>query len=89
MASEPSMTAFRKLDETDAMSLSKARNFMNNTINVFLGTAGTSTLLDHIQNAQSHEDLRAVYSDWYYAVVSSRDGRREAENLRGKLLEVI
>jgi len=85
----PSITAFRSLAETDPMSLAKARNFMNNTINVFLGTVGTSTLLDHIQQAQSHEELRAVFDDWYHAIVSSRDGRREAENLRGKLLEVI
>lgn len=85
----PSITAFRDLSETDAMSLAKARNFMNNTINVFAGSVGTSTLIDHIQNAQSHEQLRALFDDWYYAIVSSRDGRREAEGLRGKLLEVI
>jgi hypothetical protein len=85
----PSFSAFRSVPEADPMSLSKARNFMNNTINVLLGTVGTSTLLDHIQNAQSHDDLRAFFDDWYRAIVSSRDGRREAEALRGKLLEVI
>lgn len=85
----PSITAFRNLSETDPMSLAKARNFMNNTVNVFAGAVGTSTLLDHIQNAQSHEALRALYDDWYYTIVSSRDGKREAEGLRAKLLEVI
>lgn len=85
----PSITAFRDLTETDAMSLAKARNFMNNTVNVFAGSVGTSTLLDNIQNARSHEQLRALFDDWYYAIVSSRDGRREAEGLRSKLLEVI
>ena len=85
----PSITAFRDLSETDPMSLAKARNFMNNTVNVFAGAVGTSTLLDHIQNAQSHEALRALFDDWYYAIVSSRDGKREAEGLRTKLLEVI
>lgn len=85
----PSITAFRDLSETDAMSLAKARNFMNNTVNVFAGSVGTSSLIDHIQNARSHEDLRAVFDDWYYAIVSSRDGKREAEGLRTKLLEVI
>lgn len=85
----PSITAFRDLSETDPMSLAKARNFMNNTVNVFAGSVGTSSLIDHIQNAQTHEELRAVFDDWYYAIVSSRDGKREAEGLRTKLLEVI
>lgn len=85
----PSITAFRDLAGTDSMSLVKARNFMNNTINTFVGAVGTSTLLDHIQEAPSHAELRAVFDDWYYAIVSSRDGRREAEVLRAKLLEVI
>lgn len=85
----PSITAFRDLSETDAMSLAKARNFMNNTVNVFAGSFGTSSLIDHIQKAQSHEDLRAVFDDWYYVIISSRDGKREAESLRAKLLEVI
>lgn len=85
----PSITAFRNLSEIDEMSLAKARNFMNNTVNVFAGAVGTSTLLDHIQNAQSHEELRAIFDDWYYAIVSSRDGKREAEGLRTKLLQVI
>lgn len=84
-----SITAFRPLPEADPMSLAKARNFMNNTVNVFAGSVGTSSLIEHIQNAQSHQELRAVFDDWYYAIVSSRDGKREAEALRTKLLEVI
>jgi hypothetical protein len=86
----PSITAFRPLpaqEKTD--ELVKARHFMSNTINSFVGTVGTSTLLDRIENARSHSELRATADDWYYAIVSSRDGRREAEALRAKLLEVI
>lgn len=85
----PAITTFRDLAETDEMSLAKARNFMNNTVNVFAGSVGTSSLISHIQEAQSHQDLRAAFDDWYYVIVSSRDGRREAESLRTKLLEVI
>jgi hypothetical protein len=85
----PSITSFRDLSETDALSLAKARNFMTNTVNAFVGTVGTSSLLDRIQKAQSHEELRASFDDWHYAIVSSRDGKREAEGLRTKLLEVI
>lgn len=85
----PSLTAFRDLEQTGADSLIKARNFMSNTVNVFVGMVGTSTLIDHIQEAKSHVELRALFDDWYHAIVSSRDGRREAESLREKLLEVI
>lgn len=85
----PSITAFRELTEADAMSLAKARNFMNNTVNVFAGSVGTSTLIDRIHSAQSHDELRALFDDWYYTIVSSRDGKREAEGLRAKLLDVI
>jgi len=33
--------------------------------------------------------LRALFDEWYNALVLSRDGRREAEGLRTKLLVVI
>ena len=85
----PSITAFRDILETDSSSLSMARNFMNNTIGAFVGPVGTSALIDHIDSARSHAELRELFDDWYYAIVSSRDGRREAETLRLKLLEVI
>jgi hypothetical protein len=85
----PAITAFRDLADADSMSLAKARNFMTNTIGAFVGPVGTSTLLDNINKAESHLELRAVFDDWYYVIVSSRDGRREAETLRAKLLEVI
>lgn len=91
-AQRPSLTAFRTLAEGDLANpedLGKARHFMSNTINSFVGTVGTSTLLERIEQTQSHSELRATYDDWYYAIVTSRDGRREAEALRAKLLEVI
>ena len=92
-ARRPSITAFRPLPEQETQAeqenLSKARHYMNNTINAFVGTVGTSTLLERIEHAQSHAELRSTFDDWYHAIVSSRDGRREAESLRTKLLEVI
>ena len=39
--------------------------------------------------ARTQADLRSLFDEWYHAIVSSRDGRREAEQLRSKLLEVI
>ena len=62
---------------------------MTNTLNAFVGALGTSALLNRIEAAQSHEALRAQYDEWYHAIVMSREGRREAEALRSKLLTVI
>ena len=85
----PSITAFRPLPESDPVSLQQARNFMTNTLNVFVGALGTSSLLDRLASAPDHAALRQLYDEWYHAIVTSRDGRREAESLRGKLLQVI
>lgn len=86
----PSMTTFRLHPPgDDPVRLQKARNFMLNTLNAFVGALGTSSLQDRIEAARNQADLRGLFDEWYYAIVSSRDGRREAEHLRGKLLEVI
>ena len=50
---------------------------------------GTTALLDRIENAVGHTGLRAGYDEWYHAIVMSREGRREAEVLRTKLLQII
>ncbi len=86
-----SITAFKSLlqQADDPMNLAKARNFMSNTLNAFVGALGASSLMERIEAAPGHEDLRAVYDEWYHAIVASRDGRREAESLRAKLLAVI
>ena len=88
----PSITAFRPLAgdaDGDTQELAKARNFMGNTINVLVGALGTSSLLARIEQARTHAELRALFGEWYHTIVASRDGRREAEALRAKLLEVI
>ncbi len=86
----PSITAFSELPTTpDPVRLQQARNFMTNTLNAFVGALGTSALLTRIEAAQSHPDLRAEYDEWYHAIVMSREGKREAEALRSKLLAVI
>ena len=86
----PSITAFGDLPaELDPVRLQMARNFMTNTLNAFVGALGTSSLLDRIEQAAGHAELRALYDDWYHAIVMSREGKREAEGLRAKLLLVI
>ena len=88
---QASITAFKSILQQldDPMNLAKARNFMTNTLNAFVGALGASSLMERIEAAPGHEELRAVYDEWYHAIVASRDGRREAESLRTKLLAVI
>ncbi len=86
----PSVTAFGDLPaEPDPLRQQQARNFMINTLNTFVGSLGASSLLDRIDQAHGHAGLRALYDEWYHAMVMSREGKREAEVLRGKLLQVI
>ncbi|MCG2579036.1 hypothetical protein LZ012_18750 [Dechloromonas sp. XY25] len=86
----PSITAFADLPaEPDMVRLQMARNFMTNTLNAFVGALGTSSLLERIDKSGGHSDLRELYDEWYHAIVMSRDGKREAESLRAKLLNVI
>lgn len=85
-----SITAFSELPDTpDPVRLQKARNFMTNTLNAFVGALGNSSLLDRIEQASGHAELRAMYDEWFHAIVMSREGKREAESLREKLLAVI
>ena len=86
----PSATTFRLHPPSDdPVRLQQARNFMLNTLNAFVGALGTSSLQDRVEAARSPAELRTLFDEWYHAIVSSRDGRREAEQLRSKLLEVI
>lgn len=86
----PAITAFRALPaEADPLQFQMARNFMTNTLNAFVGSVGATSLLERIEQATSHGTLRELFDEWFHAIVMSRDGRREAEGLRGKLLAVI
>ena len=90
VASAPPLTAFRLHPPgDDPLRLQQARNFMLNTLNAFVGALGTSSLQDRIAAARNQAEMRQLFDEWYHAIVSSRDGRRQAEHLRGKLLEVI
>ena len=89
-AALPPVGAFSELPlAADPDRLQKARNFMLNTLNAFVGTLGATSLIERIDRADGHAGLRALYDEWYHAIVMSRDGRREAEALRARLLAVI
>ncbi|MCB1907621.1 MAG: hypothetical protein KDH15_09650 [Rhodocyclaceae bacterium] len=86
----PSITAFRDLGATpDPAELEKARHFMINTLRTFCGQYTYMTLMSAINSAAGHAELRGLYPDWYRHVIESRQGRRRAEELRARLLEVI
>ncbi|MBO0612777.1 hypothetical protein [Thiothrix fructosivorans] len=81
---------FRPLPPTNSpLHIQQVRNFMSNTLSVFVGSFGSSALLGRLQNAQTHADFRSLFSEWYTAITGSRDGRREADKLRAELLKLI
>ena len=89
-AALPPIAAFGELPATpDPVRLQQARNFMSNTLKTFVGSLGTSSLLDRIETADGHTGLRGLYDEWYQAITTTRDGRRYAAGLRTKLLLVI
>ena len=86
----PSIYAFKgDGSEPDAKRLDMSRNFMGNTLRTFVGSVGVSSLLERIDGAEDRLALRAVFDEWYHAIVMSRDGKRQAEDLRSKLLDII
>jgi hypothetical protein len=67
-----------------------ARHFMINTIKAFCrGPIIHLSLIDEIAAAQSHEELRALYGQWFRLIQESAEGRRRAEQLRADLLKVL
>ncbi|TXH60074.1 MAG: hypothetical protein E6Q84_05255 [Thiothrix sp.] len=81
---------FRPLPERyDAAQLKMAKNFMANTLNAFVGTFGASALINRIERCETHEALREVYDDWLKAIMGTKQGKKDAENLKTKLLEVL
>ena len=86
----PDILAFTPLPTTpDPTRLLHTRNFMANTLKTFIGMVGISSLLERIEKAKTQAELRALFHEWYHTIVTSRDGRREGEALRAKLLQII
>ncbi|OQX00754.1 MAG: hypothetical protein BWK73_47745 [Thiothrix lacustris] len=81
---------FRPLPPINSpLHIQQLRNFMSNTLSVFVGSFGSSALLGRLQNAQTHAEFRSLFPEWYTAIMGSRDGRREADKLRAELLKLI
>jgi hypothetical protein len=81
---------FRPLPPTNnPLHIQQVRNFMSNTLSVFVGAFGASALLGRLQNVQTHAEFRSLFPEWYTAITGSREGRREADKLRAELLKLI
>ena len=81
---------FRPLPpRVDAAQLKMAKNFMANTLNAFVGTFGSSALINRIERCEDHEALRVIYDDWLSAIMGTKQGKKDSENLKAKLLEVL
>ncbi|WP_068804682.1 hypothetical protein [Thauera phenolivorans] len=66
-----------------------ARDFMMNTLRTFNGPYGKLDLVKRIHASSAREDLHAMYDEWLRAISESRIGRKRADELSARLLEVL
>lgn len=86
----PSITAFRPAPQPpNQKEMEQARNFIQNTLKTFCGPFAHLHIVEAAHAAKSHEELREQFNPWYSAIVLTRAGRRQAEELRTMLLKVI
>lgn len=72
----------------DAERLEMARNFMLNTVNAFLGVAGSS-LIAQLEACMDFANLRGLYEDWQDALALTRDGRKQLPELERRLAALL
>ena len=69
--------------------LQVARDFMMNTLRTFNGPYAKLDLVKRIHASHQAEDLRALFDEWLQSVSESRIGRKRADELSARLLEVM
>ncbi len=69
--------------------LQVARDFMMNTLRTFNGPYAKLDLVKRIHASQRAEELRALFDEWLQSVSESRIGRKRADELSARLLEVM
>lgn len=72
-----------------AGNLELARDFMMNTLRTFNGPYGKLDLVKRIHASSAREELRAMFDEWLRAISESRIGRKRADELSARLLEVL
>lgn len=69
--------------------LQVARDFMMNTLRTFNGPYAKLDLVKRIHASHRAEELRALFDEWLQSVSESRIGRKRADELSARLLEVM
>lgn len=70
-------------------SLPLARDFMINTLRTFHGPYGKLDLVKRIHASRQASELRALFDEWLQSISESRIGRKRADELSARLLEVM
>lgn len=70
-------------------SLALAQDFMMNTLRTFHGPYGKLDLVKRIHAAPHSAALRALCEEWLHSISESRIGRKRADELSARLLEVM
>lgn len=82
-AAEP---ARRPVDDDDRLEM--ARFFMLNTLDTFVGVAG-SVLMSKVERAPSITELRHLYYDWRESVQLDKEGRHRLPDLEKRLAALL
>ena len=70
-------------------SLALAQDFMMNTLRTFHGPYGKLDLVKRIHASTHSAELRALFEEWLHSISESRIGRKRADELSARLLEVM
>jgi hypothetical protein len=86
----PSEFTFRQISvPTNPKDLVMAKNFMLNTIQNFCGPWAHLSVVKAISASRTHEELRNYFTPWHEAIIETREGLRQADELTTSLLKVI
>ena len=83
---EPKTSVERPKDDEERLAM--ARNFMINTVNTFIGMAGSS-LVDKVEQADTITELRHLYYDWKESLQLDKEGRQRLPELEKRLAALL
>lgn len=70
-------------------SLGLAQDFMMNTLRTFHGPYGKLDLVKRIHATTHADELRTLFDEWLHSISETRIGRKRADELSARLLEVM
>ena len=70
-------------------SLALAQDFMMNTLRTFHGPYGKLDLVKRIHATTHADELRTLFDVWLHSISETRIGRKRADELSARLLEVM